>query len=105
MPALLSSGIRILALACALTAAGGSLQWQAFSTTVAAQNRTPAKPAAQDEFVPIDELPPQEQVPAAPMVVAAYSFVWIAFLAYVLSLVKRIRKVETYIAALEKGRH
>ena len=38
------------------------------------------------------------------MVVAAYSFVWIAFLAYVLSLVKRMRKVETDIAALEKNR-
>ena len=61
------------------------------------------KPAATDEFVPIDQLPPQEQVPAAPMVVAAYSFVWIAFLAYILSLVKRIRKVEIDIAALEKG--
>ena len=93
--------LRVLALACALTAAA-ALPWQPVSTTVVAQNRTPPKPAATDEFVPIDELPPQEQVPAAPMVVAAYSLVWIAFLAYVLSLVKRIRKVETDIAALEK---
>lgn len=95
--------LRILALAYALIIAG----WMAsspLSTTVIAQNQTTPKPAATDEFVPIDELPPQEQVPAAPMVVAAYSFVWIAFLAYVLSLVKRIRKVETDIAALEKIR-
>ncbi len=53
--------------------------------------------------MPIDQLPPQEQVPAAPMVVAAYSFVWIAFLAYVLQLVKRVRKVEADLAALEKA--
>ena len=95
--------LRSLALACALTVAGGLLAAPPLSTALLAQNQTAPKPAATDEFVPIDELPPQEQVPAAPMVVAAYSFVWIAFLAYVLSLVKRIRKVETDIAALEKN--
>ena len=95
--------LRILALACTLTVLGGSLPWQPLSTTLTAQSQPPPKPAATDEFVPIDQLPPQEQVPAAPMVVAAYSFVWIAFMAYVLSLVKRIRKVETDLAALEKG--
>src|SRR5262245_49996363 len=94
--------LRILALACALTALGHTLpSSMLFSATLAAQNQPPPKPAA-DAFVPIDQLPPQEQVPAAPMVVAAYSFVWIAFLAYVLSLVKRIRKVESDIVALEK---
>src|SRR5262245_62599965 len=93
--------LRILALACALTALGHTLPSITFSATLAAQNQPPPKPAT-DEFVPIDQLPPQEQVPAAPMVVAAYSFFWVAFLAYVLSLVKRIRKVETDIAALEK---
>ena len=95
--------LRIFALVCTLTVLGGSLPWQRLSTTLNAQTQPPPKPAATDEFVPIDQLPPQEQVPAAPMVVAAYSFVWIAFLAYVLSLVKRIRKVEIDIAALEKG--
>jgi hypothetical protein len=96
--------LRMVALVVALTAVCGLLQVPPFTASVAAQNQTAPKPAAQDEFVPIDELPPQEQVPAAPMVVAAYSFVWIAFLAYVLSLVKRIRKVESDIAALEKTR-
>jgi CcmD family protein len=64
----------------------------------------PSKPAPQDEFVPIDQLPPQEELPAAPMVVAAYSFVWVAFLAYFFTLIKRLRKVETDLAALERGR-
>ena len=32
---------------------------------------------AQDEFVPVDELPPQEQLPAAPLLIAAYSVAWI----------------------------
>ena len=65
----------------------------------------PAQPKQQEEFVPIDELPPQEQVPAAPLVVAAYIFVWVAFLAYVFSLVKRIKKVESDLANLERDRH
>ena len=64
----------------------------------------PSRPQPQDEFVPIDQLPPQEELPAAPMVVAAYSFVWVAFLAYFFTLTKRLRKVETDLAALERGR-
>jgi CcmD family protein len=61
-------------------------------------------PQQQDEFVPIDQLPPEEQMPAAPMVVAAYAFIWIAFIAYVFTLVRRVRKVEEDVRRLERGR-
>jgi CcmD family protein len=61
-------------------------------------------PQQQDEFVPIDQLPPEEQMPAAPMVVAAYAFIWIAFIAYVFTLVRRLRKVEEDVRRLERGR-
>jgi hypothetical protein len=72
---------------------------------VLAQAEQPSsRPAPQDEFVPIDQLPPQEELPAAPMVVAAYSFVWIAFVAYFFTLLKRLRRVETDLAARERGR-
>jgi CcmD family protein len=73
--------------------------------SIAAQSQ-PAQPEPQrqDEFVPIDELPPEEQMPAAPMVVAAYAFVWVAFLAYVFTIVKRMRKVEGDLRALEQSR-
>ena len=37
----------------------------------------------QSEFVPVTEIPASEQLPSAPLVIAAYAFVWIAFLAYV----------------------
>jgi hypothetical protein len=67
-----------------------------------AQNQS--KPAPQDEFVPIDQLPQQEELPAAPMVVAAYSFVWIAFIVYVITLVRRVRRVESDLATLERER-
>jgi hypothetical protein len=73
------------------------------AVTIAAQQK-PDRPQPTDEFVPIDQLPPQEELAAAPMVVAAYSFIWIAFIVYCLSLVKRMKKVEADLATLEKGR-
>ena len=63
---------------------------------------TPTPPQQQEEFVPIDQLPPEAELPAAPMVVAAYAFIWSAFLAYVISLVKRVRRVETDLQRLER---
>jgi CcmD family protein len=72
------------------------------ASRVSAQNQS--KPAPQDEFVPIEQLPQQEELPAAPIVVAAYSVVWVAFLVYVISLVKRVRRVETDLVALERER-
>jgi CcmD family protein len=52
-------------------------------------------PAAQDGFVPVKpgELE-QEQLPAAPLVFAAYSVVWLALLAYVFLLWRRLTAVE-----------
>lgn len=61
-------------------------------------------PKQQDEFVPIDQLPPEEQMPAAPMVVAAYAFIWIAFLVYVFTLVSRMKKLERDLQRLEQER-
>jgi hypothetical protein len=51
----------------------------AWSLAVGAQQPRPqpTKPA-QDEFVPIDQLPPGEQLPAAPLLIAAYSVAWLA---------------------------
>ena len=60
------------------------------------------QPAARDEYVPISELPQDEQLPAAPMVVAAYTFVWVAFVAYVFTLVNRTKKLEADLKTLEK---
>jgi len=39
------------------------------------------------------------------MVVAAYAFIWVAFLVYVISLVKRVRKVEGELQRLEREQH
>jgi CcmD family protein len=58
-----------------------------------------------DEFVPVTEIPPEEQIPAINLIAAAYGFVWIAVVSYVWSLGRRLQKAEADLAALErKGR-
>jgi CcmD family protein len=61
----------------------------------------PAPPAATDEFVPISQLPPQDQLPAAPLLISAYAFVWVALLGYVVSVSRRLTKVQTEVERLE----
>jgi CcmD family protein len=59
-------------------------------------------PSQQNEFVPMREVPPEEQIPAPTMVGAAYGFAWVAILGYVFVLVRRVAKVEQELAALER---
>ena len=56
---------------------------------------------AQGEFVPVspDDLG-QEQLPAAPLVFAAYAFVWFALVSYVFVLWRRLTHVERELAQL-----
>lgn len=58
-------------------------------------------PAAQDRFVPVspDELQ-HEQIPAAPLVLTAYAFVWIVFFIYVFTLWRRMRRIDADLQAL-----
>ncbi len=59
-----------------------------------------AAPAAQDEFVPISELPADEQLPAAPLLIAAYAVVWIVLAVYVWTLWKRFWRAEQDLKSL-----
>jgi CcmD family protein len=61
-------------------------------------------PQPQNEFVPVDQLPPGEQLPSAPLLVAAYAFVWIAVMFYVWTIWRRLNKVEADMRALEQRR-
>lgn len=61
----------------------------------------PAGPAGGD-FVPVDDLPAQERLPAAPLLIAAYVFVWAALLAYVFMLWRRLARVEGELASLSR---
>jgi CcmD family protein len=60
----------------------------------------PPKPA-DEGFVPVSQLPPQDQLPAAPLLVTAYSFVWLALFGYLVSVAQRLSKVQREVERLE----
>jgi CcmD family protein len=75
--------------------------------TMAAAGQQPASPppqtpAAQDGFVPIDQLAPKEELPAAPLVMAAYAVAWLVIFGYVWSLWRRLHSVEAEIADVNR---
>lgn len=51
-------------------------------------------PPAQDEFVPVKDLPQQEQLPGGPLVLAAYGSLWAVLLVYLWTIWRRLGKVE-----------
>lgn len=57
-------------------------------------------PPGQTEYVPIKDLPPGDQMPAAPLLIAAYAFVWIAVVFYLWTIWRRLAKVEDEMRAL-----
>ncbi len=63
-----------------------------------------AQPKPPADFVPVENAPPGEQIPAMPLLGAAYGFIWIGVFGYVWSLAQRLRKVEAEIAELEAKR-
>jgi CcmD family protein len=62
----------------------------------------PAPQAAQNEFVPVKDLPPAEQMPAGPLVLGAYGFIWAVVLVYVFLLSRRLQAVQKDIDALKR---
>ena len=56
----------------------------------------------QSEFVPVTELPASDQLPAAPYLIAAYVFVWLAGMLYVWTVWRRLNKVEADMRVLEQ---
>ena len=55
-------------------------------------------PKAPEGFVPVDQLPGQEELPATPLLAAAYGVAWLAVLIYVFSIWKRLNTVERELA-------
>jgi len=72
----------------------------ASAVPVAAQPEQPPPAGAQEEFVPVKDLPHQEQLPGGPLVLAAYGFVWAVLLVYVWTIWRRLGKVEREMRAL-----
>ena len=59
------------------------------------------QPPPQSEFLPVQDVPPGEQIPAINLVGAAYGFVWVLLLGYVWSIGRRLQQVESELTALE----
>jgi CcmD family protein len=57
-------------------------------------------PPGQSEYVPIKDLPPTDQLPAAPLLIAAYACVWLAVLFYLWTIWRRLNKVEEEMRVL-----
>jgi len=83
---------RRAALVLLLIAGLGGLAGQ---TVGAAQ---PAEQSVPDGFVPMDDVPPEEQLPAAPLLAAAYIVVWVLAIGYLWTIWRRLGSVEKELA-------
>lgn len=70
---------------------------------IAAPGVAAAQPEQVNEFVPIDELPPEDRLPAAPFLVAAYSIVWLLAFGYLWGLSRRLSGVERDVQDLRRS--
>lgn len=90
-------GTRLRNVLAGAAALGGSLMLALPAPLLALQ-----PPPAQEEYLPIDQLPPTEQLPGGVFVIIAYGFIWVAVMLYIWSLWRRLGKVETEMRALQR---
>ena len=64
-----------------------------------------AQTPAQEGSVPVDQLEGQEQMPAAPLVAAAYGVAWAAVLIYAWTIRRRLGMVERELADVSQRLH
>lgn len=69
---------------------------------VLAQQPPPTVAAPEQGFVPVTDRPVQEQLPAAPLVMAAYAVAWVAVLLYLWTIWRRLSQVEREIATVSR---
>ena len=84
---------RVLVLGLVVVAAAG------MAVLDAAQ---PATTAAQDGFVPMADIPPEDQMPAAPLVAGAYAVVWAIAVGYLWTIWQRLGTVEAELADVNR---
>jgi len=90
--------------AAVVTATGpGQVSQVAQAQPVAAPDQ-----AANQDYVPVDQLPQDEGLPAAPLVMTAYGFAWVMLAIYLWSIWRRLGRVEHEMASvrarIEQGR-
>lgn len=58
-------------------------------------------PEQQEEFLPVEDLPPTEQIAAAPLLIGAYAFVVVVLFLYLVSVSRRLAAVQREVQRLE----
>jgi CcmD family protein len=58
-------------------------------------------PEQQGEFIPLDQLPPTEPFPAAPLLISAYAVVLVVLFLYLVSVARRLTAVQREVERLE----
>lgn len=74
----------------------------ALALTLVAAPAAQQPPPSQEGFVPADQLPADEKLPAAPLLITAYAIAWVAVLAYLWSIWQRLSKVERELADVSR---
>jgi hypothetical protein len=59
------------------------------------------QPRQQEDFTPIDQLPPQDQLPAAPLLIGAYAFVLLMLFGYLVMVSRRLSAIQTEVNRLD----
>jgi len=72
-----------------------------WGTMAVAQQPQQQEPKRQEGFLPVDQLPPTESMPAAPLLITAYAFVMIVLFVYVLSVARRLSVVQQELNRLD----
>ena len=58
-------------------------------------------PPRVEEYVPLDQLPPEDQLPSAPLLIGAYVFVVAGLFTYLFSVARRTSAVQREVERLE----
>jgi len=85
-------------IAVAVLVVSGFSRTMAGPTPLLAQEQ----PKQQEVFTPIDQLPPQEQLPAAPLLVGAYAFVLLMLFGYLFIVSRRLTVIQQEVDRLDR---
>jgi CcmD family protein len=88
--------IRVVAVVFGLAGFGFSVPDS--TATLLAQEQ----PKQQEDFTPIDQLPPQEEYPALPLLVGAYAFVLLMLFGYVFVVSRRLGVIQSEVDRLDR---
>jgi CcmD family protein len=89
--------IRVVAVVVVLAGSGFTRIVADSTVTLLAQQQ----PKQQEEFTPIEQLPPEEQLPAAPLLVGAYAFVLLMLFGYMLMVSRRLTTIQQEVERLD----